>query len=35
MKLTIGVDASNLNFGGGLTHILELLAAAQPEKKRH
>jgi glycosyltransferase involved in cell wall biosynthesis len=32
MKLTIGVDASNLNFGGGLTHILELLAAAQPEK---
>lgn len=32
MNLTIGIDASNLNFGGGQTHILELLAAAQPEK---
>ena len=29
---TIGIDATNLRQGGGITHILELLNAAKPEK---
>lgn len=29
-KLTIGIDASNLRGGGGLTHLVELLGAAKP-----
>lgn len=28
--LTIGIDASNLRRGGGLTHLVEILAAADP-----
>ena len=27
---TIGIDASNLRAGGGVTHLMELLRAAQP-----
>lgn len=30
-KLTIGIDAANLRGGGGVTHLVELLRAAQPE----
>lgn len=30
-KLTIGIDASNLRLGGGITHLVELLRAAVPE----
>lgn len=30
MGLTIGIDATNLRLGGGVTHLLELLRAAQP-----
>lgn len=30
-KLTIGIDAANLRGGGGVTHLIELLRAAQPE----
>lgn len=29
-KLTIGIDAANLRRGGGVTHLVELLRAAQP-----
>ena len=29
-KLTIGIDATNLRRGGGVTHLVELLRAAQP-----
>lgn len=29
-KLTIGIDAANLRRGGGLTHLVELLRAADP-----
>jgi glycosyltransferase involved in cell wall biosynthesis len=29
-KLTIGIDASNLRMGGGLTHLIELLREAKP-----
>ena len=28
--LTIGVDATNIRIGGGVTHLIELLRAAQP-----
>jgi glycosyltransferase involved in cell wall biosynthesis len=31
-KLIIGIDATNLRGGGGVTHILELLNAAEPAK---
>ena len=31
-KLTIGIDAANLRRGGGITHLVELLRAAQPEE---
>lgn len=31
-RLTIGVDATNLRRGGGLTHLVELLEATQPEQ---
>jgi glycosyltransferase involved in cell wall biosynthesis len=30
--LVVGIDATNLRRGGGLTHLIELLAAAEPEK---
>lgn len=30
--LTIGLDASNLREGGGITHLVELLSAARPRK---
>lgn len=30
-KRTIGIDAANLRGGGGITHLVELLRAAQPE----
>ena len=30
MKLTLGIDASNLSSGGGRTHLIELLDAADP-----
>lgn len=30
--LVIGIDATNLRRGGGVTHLVELLAAANPEK---
>lgn len=29
---TIGIDATNLRRGGGVTHLIELLSAAEPEK---
>ena len=29
-KLTVGIDAANLRGGGGVTHLVELLRAAQP-----
>ena len=29
---TIGIDATNLRSGGGVTHLLELLRAAQPSE---
>lgn len=32
MKVTIGIDASNLRQGGGITHLVELLQAAQPSE---
>lgn len=31
-KISIGIDATNLQRGGGRTHIIELLRAAQPEQ---
>jgi glycosyltransferase involved in cell wall biosynthesis len=31
--MIVGIDASNLRGGGGLTHLRELLAAAEPEKQ--
>ena len=31
--LTIGIDAANLRGGGGITHLVELLRAAQPEQQ--
>lgn len=30
--LTVGIDATNLRGGGSLTHLIELLRAAEPEK---
>ena len=30
--LTIGIDATNIRIGGGVTHLVELLRAAQPAK---
>src|SRR4030067_3789542 len=30
--MRIGIDASNLRIGGGITHLMELLHAAEPEK---
>lgn len=30
--LVIGIDATNLRRGGGVTHLIELLSAAEPEK---
>jgi glycosyltransferase involved in cell wall biosynthesis len=30
-KLVIGIDASNLRQGGGITHLIEMLSAADPE----
>lgn len=32
MKLVIGIDASNIRAGGGVTHLSELLNAASPER---
>ena len=29
--LTIGIDATNIRGGGGLTHLVELLRTARPE----
>ena len=29
-QLTIGLDATNIRIGGGVTHLIELLHAAQP-----
>ena len=29
---TIGIDATNLRAGGGVTHLMELLRAAQPAR---
>lgn len=31
-QLVIGIDATNLRGGGGITHLAELLTAAEPEK---
>jgi hypothetical protein len=31
-KIIIGIDASNIRAGGGVTHLIELLKAAKPEK---
>jgi hypothetical protein len=31
-KIIIGIDATNLRQGGGVTHLIELLGAAQPDK---
>jgi len=31
-KMVIGIDAANLRQGGGVTHLIELLRAAEPEK---
>ena len=31
-QLILGIDASNIRAGGGVTHLVELLKAAQPEK---
>jgi len=31
LRLTIGIDAANLRRGGGVTHLAELLRAAQPD----
>lgn len=30
--LTVGIDATNIRFGGGVTHLVELLRAARPEE---
>lgn len=32
-ELTIGIDAANLRRGGGLTHLIELLAGAEPARQ--
>lgn len=32
-KLVVGIDATNLRRGGGLTHLIELLAAAEPARQ--
>jgi len=32
MRIRIGIDASNLRLGGGVTHLRELLRAAAPER---
>jgi len=32
-NLAIGIDATNLRQGGGVTHLVELLAAAEPTRK--
>ncbi len=32
MGLVVGIDATNLRSGGGVTHLIELLTAAEPEK---
>jgi len=32
-RLVIGIDAANLRRGGGVTHLVELIAAATPEKE--
>ncbi len=29
--MILGIDASNLRYGGGVTHLIELLSAAEPE----
>ena len=34
ISLTIGIDATNLRQGGGLTHLIELLGAVQPSSLR-
>lgn len=33
MSVTIGIDATNLRGGGGVTHLLEILRAAQPAQR--
>jgi hypothetical protein len=33
MGIRIGIDASNLRLGGGVTHIRELLGAASPQSQ--
>ncbi len=30
--MRLGIDASNLRAGGGVTHLVELLCAAQPQE---
>lgn len=32
MSIRIGIDASNIRAGGGVTHLVELLRAAEPER---
>jgi len=32
-RLTVGIDATNLRRGGGVTHLVELLRAARPENQ--
>jgi glycosyltransferase involved in cell wall biosynthesis len=32
--MIVGIDASNIRAGGGITHLRELLAAAEPERDR-
>ncbi len=31
-RLTVGIDATNLRSGGGVTHLVELISAANPEQ---
>src|SRR5262245_44496473 len=31
-SVRVGIDASNIRAGGGLTHLMELLRAAQPQQ---
>jgi len=31
--LTIGIDATNLRRGGGVTHLIALLCAAEPARR--
>ena len=33
VNLTVGIDASNLRRGGGVTHLIEILRAAEPDRQ--